>query len=204
MRSFRSSPAQRRDPYQELTDKIIAALDSGTAPWRRPWDKAAAGGATAPINGARRPSLPGHQPLRPRNVAARFRVQRPTLVQLSPGGHARLAGPQGREGDAGLFPQADRDRGANDRRRTRDAAHPDAAYVLGLSRLSDRWHPDSGTRSRFASPVAYVDEKAPPILLIQGTDDHTVSPAQSPEFYEALRAKGAKVELMMLPGIDHS
>jgi dipeptidyl aminopeptidase/acylaminoacyl peptidase len=57
---------------------------------------------------------------------------------------------------------------------------------------------------RFASPVAYVDEKAPPILLIQGTDDHTVSPEQSPEFYEALRAKGAKVELMMLPGIDHS
>jgi acetyl esterase/lipase len=57
---------------------------------------------------------------------------------------------------------------------------------------------------RFASPVTYVDEKAPPILLIQGTDDHTVSPAQSPEFYEALRAKGAKVELMMLPGIDHS
>ena len=57
---------------------------------------------------------------------------------------------------------------------------------------------------RFASPVAYVDEKAPPILLIQGTDDHTVSPGQSPEFYEALRAKGAKVELMMLPGIDHS
>jgi antirestriction protein ArdC len=52
MRNFRSSPAQRRDHYQELTDKIIAALDSGTAPWRRPWDKAAAGGAAAPINAA--------------------------------------------------------------------------------------------------------------------------------------------------------
>jgi acetyl esterase/lipase len=64
--------------------------------------------------------------------------------------------------------------------------------------------PCTAEKLRFASPVAYVDEKAPPILLIQGTDDHTVSPAQSPEFYEALRAKGAKVELMMLPGIDHS
>jgi antirestriction protein ArdC len=52
MRNFRSTPAQRRDHYQELTDKIIAALDSGTAPWRRPWDKAAAGGAAAPINAA--------------------------------------------------------------------------------------------------------------------------------------------------------
>ena len=36
MRNFRSSPAQRRDHYQELTDKIIAALEAGTAPWRRP------------------------------------------------------------------------------------------------------------------------------------------------------------------------
>ncbi len=52
MRNFRSSPAQRRDHYQELTDKIIAALEAGTAPWRRPWDKAAAGGVTAPVNAA--------------------------------------------------------------------------------------------------------------------------------------------------------
>ncbi|HKN27899.1 MAG TPA: zincin-like metallopeptidase domain-containing protein [Roseiarcus sp.] len=52
MRNFRSSPAQRRDHYQELTDKIIAALEAGTAPWRRPWDKTACGGATAPVNAA--------------------------------------------------------------------------------------------------------------------------------------------------------
>jgi len=52
MRNFRNSPAQRRDHYQELTDKIIAALDAGTAPWRRPWDKNACGGATAPVNAA--------------------------------------------------------------------------------------------------------------------------------------------------------
>ena len=52
MRNFRSNPAQRRDHYQELTDKIIAALEAGTAPWRRPWDKNAAGGATAPVNAA--------------------------------------------------------------------------------------------------------------------------------------------------------
>jgi N-terminal domain of anti-restriction factor ArdC len=50
MRHFRSNSAQRRDHYQELTDKIIAALEAGTAPWRRPWDKTACGGATTPIN----------------------------------------------------------------------------------------------------------------------------------------------------------
>jgi antirestriction protein ArdC len=39
MRNFHKTAAQRRDHYQELTDKIIAALEAGTAPWRRPWDK---------------------------------------------------------------------------------------------------------------------------------------------------------------------
>jgi antirestriction protein ArdC len=52
MRNFRSNPAQRRDHHQELTDKIIVALGAGTAPWRRPWDKTACGGATAPVNAA--------------------------------------------------------------------------------------------------------------------------------------------------------
>jgi hypothetical protein len=47
---LRSNPAQRRDHHQELTDKIIVALEAGTAPWRRPWDKTACGGATAPVN----------------------------------------------------------------------------------------------------------------------------------------------------------
>ena len=51
MRNFRN-PAQRRDHYQELTDKIITALEAGTAPWRRAWDKAVAGGAIAPVNAA--------------------------------------------------------------------------------------------------------------------------------------------------------
>ena len=51
MRNFRD-PAQRRDHYQELTDKIIIALEAGTAPWRRPWDKAVAGGAIASVNAA--------------------------------------------------------------------------------------------------------------------------------------------------------
>jgi hypothetical protein len=44
MRNFRSNPAQRRDHYQELTEKIVAALEAGIAPWRRPWDLNACGG----------------------------------------------------------------------------------------------------------------------------------------------------------------
>jgi antirestriction protein ArdC len=42
--------AERRDHYQEVTDRIIAALEAGTKPWRRPWDENRAGGPTMPIN----------------------------------------------------------------------------------------------------------------------------------------------------------
>lgn len=40
-----------RDLYQEITDRIVSALESGTPPWRKPWDpdKAAPSG---PINAA--------------------------------------------------------------------------------------------------------------------------------------------------------
>jgi len=40
----------RRDHYQEVTDRIIAALEAGTPPWRRPWDPDKAGGPAMPCN----------------------------------------------------------------------------------------------------------------------------------------------------------
>lgn len=39
----------RRDHYQEVTDKIVAALESGTRPWRQPWENGSPG---MPVNGA--------------------------------------------------------------------------------------------------------------------------------------------------------
>src|SRR6202142_2116214 len=50
MRNFRSHPTQRRDHYQELTDRIVAALEAGVTPWRRPWDPNACGGSNMPVN----------------------------------------------------------------------------------------------------------------------------------------------------------
>ena len=49
MRNLRSHPIQRRDHYQELTDKIIAALEAEIAPWRRPGPNAC-GGSNMPVN----------------------------------------------------------------------------------------------------------------------------------------------------------
>jgi hypothetical protein len=40
----------RRDHYQEVTDRIIAALEAGTPPWRKPWDPDKAGGPAMPCN----------------------------------------------------------------------------------------------------------------------------------------------------------
>ena len=41
---------EHRDHYQEITSRIVAALESGTKPWRQPWDNAKAGGPTLPVN----------------------------------------------------------------------------------------------------------------------------------------------------------
>ena len=41
---------QRRDHYAEITDRVIAALEAGTPPWRRPWDVDKAGGPSMPRN----------------------------------------------------------------------------------------------------------------------------------------------------------
>ena len=41
---------EHRDHYQEITDRIVAALESGTKPWQQPWDNAKAGGPSMPIN----------------------------------------------------------------------------------------------------------------------------------------------------------
>ncbi len=33
----RAPKTERADLYQQVTDKIVAALEKGTAPWRKPW-----------------------------------------------------------------------------------------------------------------------------------------------------------------------
>ena len=50
-RGGRSNRAPR-DHYQDVTDRIIAALEAGTPPWRRPWDPDKAGGPAMPRNAA--------------------------------------------------------------------------------------------------------------------------------------------------------
>ncbi|MDU7524637.1 MAG: ArdC family protein, partial [Roseomonas mucosa] len=50
----RRQPSERpapRDHYAEITGQVIAALEAGTLPWRRPWDQDKAGaGPLSPRN----------------------------------------------------------------------------------------------------------------------------------------------------------
>ena len=39
-----------RDHYMQVTDQIIAALEAGTPPWRKPWDPDKAGNPGMPCN----------------------------------------------------------------------------------------------------------------------------------------------------------
>jgi len=55
-----------------------------------------------------------------------------------------------------------------------------------------------------ASPVTYVDRNDPPMLLIVGSEDKLVPYRQTTEMAEKLKAAGAQVELIVLPGLNHS
>ena len=46
----RTGSGDRRDHYAEITDHVIALLEAGTPPWRRPWDPEKAGGPAMPCN----------------------------------------------------------------------------------------------------------------------------------------------------------
>ncbi|UZW57400.1 alpha/beta hydrolase [Sphingobium sp. JS3065] len=54
-----------------------------------------------------------------------------------------------------------------------------------------------------ASPVTYVDAKDPPMLLIHGTQDKTVSMAQSQALADKLKAAKVPVTLELIPGAAH-
>jgi antirestriction protein ArdC len=49
LKSEGRAPA-RRDHYRDVTDRIIAALEAGAPPWRRPWSPDRAAGPLSPIN----------------------------------------------------------------------------------------------------------------------------------------------------------
>jgi acetyl esterase/lipase len=55
-----------------------------------------------------------------------------------------------------------------------------------------------------ASPVTYIDPKDPPFLLIHGTEDKVVPVGQSYLAEARFKAAGVPVQVLYIPGVDHS
>ena len=51
-RAGKRPPHASRDHYQQITDKVVAALEAGVRPWQKPWNPDKCGGPAMPINGA--------------------------------------------------------------------------------------------------------------------------------------------------------
>ncbi|MHC4915220.1 MAG: alpha/beta hydrolase fold domain-containing protein [Planctomycetota bacterium] len=59
-------------------------------------------------------------------------------------------------------------------------------------------------RARAASPITYVSEKAPPLLIIHGTRDGTVPVAQADAFVSKLKEKKANVTYLRIERGTHN
>ncbi len=57
--------------------------------------------------------------------------------------------------------------------------------------------------AKLASPIAHLDKKDPPLLLIHGDADPQMPPAQSTELASACEPLGLDVKLVVIPGAKH-
>ena len=54
-----------------------------------------------------------------------------------------------------------------------------------------------------ASPLGHIHGNEPPFLIMHGSADTLVSPVQSKQLFEALRAKGDKADYIIVKGAEH-
>lgn len=89
------------------------------------------------------------------------------------------------------------------------ADDPNVRNIFKFNTPSDPYSQLIGTnlsdkaKTEAVSPIHYVSEDNPPILILHGTHDALVPYAQSEEFAAASRAKGVTVLLQKLPGAGH-
>ncbi|HWC10255.1 MAG TPA: prolyl oligopeptidase family serine peptidase, partial [Acidimicrobiales bacterium] len=71
-----------------------------------------------------------------------------------------------------------------------------------LDRLVGPW-PEAADLYRDRSPLHAADRLSCPVILLQGTEDRVVPPAQAEVMVEALRAKGVPFAYVSFPGEQH-
>lgn len=62
---------------------------------------------------------------------------------------------------------------------------------------------DDPEKAMAASPLGHVKNNMPPFLIMHGSEDKLVSPAQSEQLYNALSEKGNKVDYVIVEGAGH-
>jgi len=85
-----------------------------------------------------------------------------------------------------------------------------AALALHTHKFESRYldglvgpYPEAREIYRDRSPLSHLDSLAAPILLLQGTEDKVVPPAQAQDMADAARAQGLPVAMLMFPGEGH-
>jgi acetyl esterase/lipase len=120
----------------------------------------------------------------------------PEFADTAPGGDAPLQAEsdcvQGLVAWYGMF-----DLSATNRDMQLDANSPPASFLGCLPHAC----PEVAS---LASPIAHLDARDPPTLLIHGERDRVVPVAQSREFQRALQARGVRSRLIVLSEVDHS
>lgn len=58
-------------------------------------------------------------------------------------------------------------------------------------------------KALYASPMGHTSGKKPPFLILHGSADTLVSPVQSAQLYNALKAGGNKADYLLLKGANH-
>lgn len=87
-----------------------------------------------------------------------------------------------------------------DPRRLHDDALPSGLEnAQRLHRITQRFCPQQLAVSDCIDP----SEIPPPFLIVHGTDDHRVGPAQSQRLHDSLLASGARSSLRLVRGADH-
>ncbi|HEY2069957.1 MAG TPA: alpha/beta hydrolase [Rhizomicrobium sp.] len=62
----------------------------------------------------------------------------------------------------------------------------------------------NGANDPKTQPITYVDGKRPPMLLLAGTADETVSPGNTDRMTAKLKANGSDVQEILYPGVGHT
>lgn len=62
---------------------------------------------------------------------------------------------------------------------------------------------ESADKAKMASPINYVSDAAPPVMIFQGSKDDLVPIAQSERLHAALDKAGVKNELVVIDGAGH-